>query len=166
MTAAGDVVPVTAIDDLRGSMIGRHTRTTTSSTSTGTEVGVVRLDGLAFVTGRNYEIGLGPVVVNSTVAGDLLEIRCRIDLTTTATTTSTHHGSLGQDSKSASSAQRLQGMIWPFTPASTATGSVLISMLRSTGTGTCSLLVPSAPYYIRVWVRDCGADPGDTGVDI
>lgn len=164
--SAGDVITVTKLNDRTGTVIKFLERGSASSTFTTTETPILRGDSIPFVTGRDYEIEMTPTPFSSSVAADVIDCRLRIDLTTTATITSTHIGSLVEAAKTSGGNQGVHGAIWKFTPGSTANGSLLISGIRVNGTGNCSLGSSISAYMMRVIVRDIGESVADSGVDL
>lgn len=163
MTAAGDVVPTTTIDDLRGRCIARAERITTSTTTT-TEIGVLRLDGVPTVDGRLYYVLISPLWLASTVALDVITGRVRYDTVGTAGTTDTILGECGAHQPSLAT----YGVpsILKFVPSATTNTSFLLSVGRVAGTGNVSIVVAAGHPSIDMMVFDAGPDPGDTGVDI
>jgi hypothetical protein len=164
--SAGDTPSATTLNDPSGMCVAYGERTTTSTGSTGTEVGVLRIDSIPIVSGRHYKFVLSPVSFTSTVAGDLIAVRFRLNTSGTATTASTLVAELAEDAKTASAQEKVHGMVVPYPATTTANLSLLLSIIRNTGTGTCTIAVSAAGYNIRVGVYDCGVDPGDTGVDL
>jgi hypothetical protein len=146
-------------------MIKRANRTTSSSTTT-TEVGVLRLDGIPIKNGRVYKLCTAGLILNSTVAGDLIEIRIRGNTAGQATTGSTQFGSLADSSQSASASQKVQSVQAIWVGVADVTLSVLLSIARVTGTGTVGIPVTAPTYNIDMWVEDLGPDPTDTGNDV
>lgn len=127
----------------------------------------MRIDAIAMVSGRRYEYHLSPVIINSTVAADLISIRLRYSTVGAATITSTSLVDLEAASKSAGGSQLTQGMTVGYSPTGNETVSVILTVVRSGGTGTVGITVPAAPTYsIRLEVLDMGVDPGDVGVDL
>lgn len=147
-------------------VIARADRTTSSSTTT-TEVGVLRLDNIPIKAGRFYKVCVAGIILNSTVAGDLLEARIRGNTAGVATTGSTQFGSMADSSHSASGSQKVQPVqaMYPI-PGGDVTLSVLLSIARVTGTGTVGIPVTAPQYNIDMWVEDLGIAPSDTGTDI
>lgn len=163
MTAAGDVVPVTAIDDKRGRMIAFGQRLT-SKTYTGTEVGVLRLDSVPMVAGRRYRIHTSSLEM-STVSGETGKANFRINTAGTATTSSTLLGGATGNANTAFSPTQGPTVDFSYAPAATGNVSILLTLLRSGGSGNVTL-TGSSTQPIEMYVTDCGPDPGDTGVDI
>ncbi|GGM53148.1 hypothetical protein ACFFX1_55045 [Dactylosporangium sucinum] len=145
-------------------IIKRHNRTTASSTTT-TEVGVVRIDNVPVSVGRLYRIWTSAVIFNSTVANDLIDARIRVNLAGTATTSSTQLGGLVENAHSAGSSQKTKAFTVPWVPGSSGNASVLLSVARSLGTGNVNL-IGQAGYPIDLVIEDCGLDPGASGVNI
>jgi|WetSurMetagenome_2_1015567.scaffolds.fasta_scaffold10114_4 hypothetical protein len=144
---------------LPGTIIARAARSTDSSTTT-TEVGVLRLDSIPIVNGAFYVIETSSMYLLSTT-GDILNIRFRSNTAGAATTASPQ---LGQ------AAQITTNSIQPYTTklsatyASATTGSlsVLLSITRASGSGNAKVF-GSSEFWVRVGNI---IDPGDTGVDI
>ena len=165
--AAGDTPSADALNDPQGSCVARGQRDSSSTTTTTTEQPVMRIDAIAMVSGRRYEYHLSPVIGNSTVAADLISIRLRYSTTGVATITSTVLVDMEMASKSAGGSQQTQGFTVGYSPTGNETVSVLLTVVRSGGTGTVGIPVSAAPAYsIRLEMLDAGVDPGDTGVDL
>lgn len=158
---AQDLTDATA----QGIIAGGYGRRTTASLSTTTEVGVLRLDGLALTAGRQYMISTCPLNMFSTVAGDLIEAAIRVSTVGAATTTSTHLTGLAESAYSGGGSQRTQCLQVTYAPGATGTLSVLLSVARSGGTGSVSI-IGSAGYPIELWVEDMGLAAPDSGIDI
>lgn len=145
--------------------IKRGNRTTSSSTTT-TETGVLRIDSIPILNGRFYKVCTSGLILNSTVAADLIEIRIRGNTGGVATTGSTQFGSLADSSYSASASQKVQSVQSIWVGVADVTLSVLLSVARVSGTGTVGIPVTAPQYNIDMWVEDLGPDPTDTGTDI
>lgn len=143
--------------------VARGRRTTNSSTTT-TEVGVLRIDSITVTSGRLYGIFTSALILASTIANDTLRAIIRGDTSTTATTSSTQldMGQLQQPNTSAPPGSMIVAL---YPAAATATLSVLLSVARQTGTGNVQILGAST-FPIDMWVVDLGPDPGNTGVSI
>lgn len=152
---------MTAPELSQGGIIARGRRGTTSSTTT-SEVGVLRIDGVVVRQGRLYEIGTTPLATISTVAGDHSGARVRYSTSGLATTASTVlMTSVGYTSSAANTTPT----IWAkFIPGADQTLSLILTVVRIAGTGTVSILINSGSPDIEIWIRDAGTDPGDTGV--
>lgn len=152
------------IDDVRTGIVARGRRVTNSSTTT-TEVGVLRIDDIPITGGRTYKISTSCISINTTVNGDIVSANVRYTTDgSTPTTSSAAIGGLGQYIPSAAI-----GLAHPFIgyyfPTADETFSVLLSVARASGTGSVSLAA-SAGQPIDLIVEDMGIDTGDVGVDL
>jgi hypothetical protein len=160
---AGQIaLPGTYNDDIR-KIVARGQRTSNSTGSTGTEVGVLRLDGVAVLASRIYTIYTSPLIINSTVANDVMEVFVRYSTTDSATTASTKVSSIAMSARSAGGVQYVIPFICDLPIAAAGSISVLLSINRTVGTGTVSI-TSSASYPIDLVVMDGGPDPGNTGI--
>lgn len=152
----------------RGSGIvpGGYGKRTTASLSTTTEVGVLRLDGLAVTAGRQYKISTSPLNMFSTVAGDLIEASIRVSTTGAATTTSTHLTGLVESAFSGGGSQRTQGLQVTYAPAATGALSVLLSVGRGGGGSGSVSILGSGGYPLEMWVEDMGPAAPNSGINI
>jgi len=142
-------------------------RTTTSTTFTSTEQGVLRLDSIPVVNGREYLIVVPAWIPNSTVASDAIETFFRVSTSGAATTSSTQmEGGTVMNSRSAAATQFVLGASARYKASATGTISILLSGVRSAGTGTCSLVASAGKYALNMLVYDMGVGVSDTGVDI
>ena len=135
-----------------------------NSTAASAEQSVLRLDNIPMVSGRIYEIRCNPVIVDGTVNNDVGRLSLRINTSGTATTASTQlainqvrlaDNAIGEDCS--------VGLL--YVPSGNVTASVLLSHVRSSGTGNIMLL-GSATIPIQLVVIDRGPNPTDTGVDL
>lgn len=152
------------INAIRTGIIARGRRVTTSSTTT-TVVGVLRLDGIPIIGGRTYKISTSCISMQSSVANDI--VTSNIRYTTDGSTPTTSSAALG--GVSATVTNTSFGIAVPFIgyyyPTSNETLSVLLTVGRTAGTGNVSL-GGSAVQPIDLFVEDAGYDTGDVGVDI
>lgn len=156
------------VDDTRtGIIIARGRRTTSSTASTGTEVGVIRLDDIPVTGGLLYRVASNGLHFDTTVAADVSVARVRYttDGSTPSTASTILPGAL---------AYALQGNAsWPetalidtfYAPAADETLSLLLTVNRVAGSGSC-LIFADTDHTIDLWVESLGTDPGDTGTDI
>lgn len=143
-------------------LVARGRRITFSSTTT-TEVEVLRLDGVQVKAGRLYWITTGPVGVDTSVNNDGARLQLRMaTASATATTSSTVLDLAQQLMPNAAHSEHFSvGAMYP--AASDDVLSVLLTVGRSTGSGSVGTIGdPTYPVDLMVW--DCGVDPGDTGV--
>lgn len=163
MTAAGATVPVTSIDDPAGRMIAFGQRLT-SKTYSGTEVGVIRLDAVPLITGRRYLFMTSSLELQ-TVSGETGKASFRINTAGTATTSSTLVVGATGNANTAFSPTQGPVVCASYNPAASGNVSLLLTLTRTGGSGNV-VLNASATQPIEIYVFDCGADPGDTGIDI
>jgi hypothetical protein len=138
---------------------------TTNSTTTTTEVGVLRLDGITVTLGRLYLIETSTLVLSSTVANDVLRCPLRASTAGAAGTGSTQVGMAQATMPNTTNPGPGLVARCLYVPGATGTLSVLLSVARQQGTGNVSILAAST-FPIQLWVHDMGPDPGDTGVSI
>lgn len=163
--ATGNRLTPARLNALPKGIIARANRASSSSTTT-SEVGVLRLDDLAIGAGRSYRIWVSPFVVHSTVANDVVRARLRFS-TAGAATTSSSLLDMWQTSitntvnpPSATLAAKLES-------GTNLTVSVLLTIARQSGTGNASIVSGSGPdLEIELFVEDLGLNVSDTGVDI
>jgi hypothetical protein len=142
-----------------GTVIARANRGTDSSTTT-SEIGVLRLDDIPIINGVVYLIESSPMYLLSTT-GDIVNIRFRYSTAGAATTGSSQLGQAFQTITNSS--QPTSAMLKVLYPATT-TGSlsVLLTVTRAQGSGNTKTFGSS-----EFWVKVAGIiDPGDTGKDI
>lgn len=138
-------------------------RTTNSSTTT-TEVGVLRLDNIPLFAGRFIRVSTGSsLIFNSTVANDLIEARLYLSVTGVAVVGGTQFSALSIQSRTAGGAQYTDGVSGFIVSSARQTLSVLLSVARTAGTGTVGI-VASNTYPTWLVVEDLGVNPGNTGV--
>jgi hypothetical protein len=165
--AAGDTPSADALNDPSGMLIAFLERATVSGTITNTpEIPILRGDAIPVASGRSYTITATPTVFASSIAGDLLEMKIRFSLAGAATIASTHLGSLVTDAKTAGGSQKVHGAVWLYTPASTGNLSILVSGIRTGGSGNCTIGSASSAYMLRILVSDTGLTVADSGVDL
>jgi hypothetical protein len=142
-----------------GTVIARAHRGTDSSTTT-TEVGVLRLDSIPIVNGVTYSIISSAMYLLSTT-GDILNIRFRYNTAGAATTGSSQLGQAFQTiTNSIQPTSAILNVLYP--AATTGSLSVLLSITRASGSGNAKVF-GSSEFWVAVGSI---ADPGDTGVDI
>lgn len=148
-----------------GTVIARGRRTSnSSSTSSTTELGVLRVDSVSLTSGNLYLISTGSVLVDASVAADIYIARLRISTSGNATTSSTQ---LVATQRSVASISQPEDSVLAafYAPAADETLSVLLTIQRTSGTGVF-LAVGATTTPIDLYVVNCGIDPGDSGTDI
>jgi hypothetical protein len=162
----GDIVTADTLNESYPlGTIARGRRTTATGTVTTTETGVVRLDSVPLIGGHAYEFALSDVNVDTSVANDVAAVRFRIDVTgASATIASTQIQQLRQTIDNATDSNVLPGQAF-YHPASDETLSLLISLIRVSGTGNV-IVFCSSTDILDLHIIDHGVAPSDTGVVI
>lgn len=147
---------------LPGTMVARGNRTSSSTTTT-TEVGVIRAS-IAVKSGQVYLIKTSPLKLNSTVSADFVFARLRYTIdgstpSTASTVLATVVGPTG-------TGQSVIPFVAKYVPSSDVTLNALLTVGRWSGTGTVGLVVDSVVPDIDLMIHAAGTDPTDTGVDV
>lgn len=156
----------TYLDNTRTGILAIGVRTTNSSTTTtSTGIGVLRLDGIPIAAGHRIEMKTNSIPLHSTVVGDI--VRATIYYTTDGSTPTTSSTALNDAQLSVANTTFPNTGITSgtYTPASNQTLSVLLGVSRQSGSGNSQLL-GSAAFPIELTVVDLGIDTGDVGVDL
>lgn len=144
-------------------IIARADRQTNSTTTT-TEVGVLRLDDVPIYLGRSYRISW-VTLGDSSVANDVIQANARYTTDGSTPTTSSTIMKLTTDLQvNASTAIPLSDSVI-YTPSADQTLSVLLSAQRTAGSGNVGLIA-AATYPTQLVIEDVGLDVTDTGVDV
>jgi len=145
-------------------VIKRGQRITASSTTT-TEVGVLRVDDVPVYAGRAYKVWTSPLILDTSVANDVARAHLRYteDGSLPATSDTQLQAAHGVLANITSGESRV--VVANYSPAADGLLSVLLSVSRVSGTGNISISA-SATFPIDLVVEDMGLDPGDVGVDI
>jgi hypothetical protein len=161
--ASGD--PVLASDAPR--LVARTTRVTSSTAATTTEIPVTRIDDIPVFAGKAYMILTSNINLDASVANDIGDVRLRVKQGSVTggqaaiTDTEIGHMRTGQQSISLSNMLPLMQMYYP---SSDGYLSILISVIRVSGTGNFAILDATGENFnVTVWESD---DPGDTGVQL
>lgn len=165
--AGGDPVLASTINDIftasLNMIVAQGNRSTASSTTSGTtEMGILRLDNLVLKNGNAYEFVCGNIRPNVSVATDHFVLRLRYSSAGAATTASSEIGKTEMTEASASSYPQPTGWVVP--GADTTTGSIILSVARSSGTGTFATNPDTGGLWLTVLCR--GVSVADTGVDL
>lgn len=138
---------------------------TTSSTTTTSEVGVIRLDDIPIYAGRTYKIWSTALRLDTSVANDVARVNLRY--TTDGSTPSTSSTVMTQAQAGLPNATdgNSVDVCVDYSPAADELLSLLLCVSRISGTGSIGIIAGvTAP--INLVVEDMGLDPTDTGVDI
>lgn len=162
----GDPVTADSLDTyLPLGVIRRGRRTTPTGNITTTETGVLRLDNIPIVVNHLYSISTSNINLDGTVANDIGNVRIRVDATgASATIASTQIGQLRQTMDDPTNSNILPENTY-YLAAATGSLSVLLSAIRTSGTGNVVLFCSNTDILDMV-ITDLGVDPGDTGVVI
>lgn len=169
------MAPITAGQTLTASLlnqkllkcVARGRRTSTSSASTGTDVGVLRVPAPARY-GKLYVV-MCEVQLDSSVTND--EIRARIRYTTDGSNPSVSStilpGSMVQTRQADANVPETKTIFAVYPSASDHTATFLLCVGRIAGTGNCTISVDTANGdSLDLSVFDVGDDPGNTGTSI
>jgi hypothetical protein len=171
-TVTGGTVTTTAfnalaeyVDDTRTGLMRRAERVTSGTATTTTEQPFMRLDDIAIDAGYAYLITVAPLIVDSTVAGDLITMPLRASTSGAATTASAQLTALVDTSQSAAGSQRTASFSKLYVASITGSLSLLLSYVRSVGTGNVRIIA-STTYPAEIVILRVGIDVGDTGIDL
>lgn len=163
---ANDINALTDRDNgvLPQGVIKRGRRITTTGSVTTTETGVLRIDSIPVYAGRLYRISTNGLNIDTSVDNDAASVRIRASTSGSASITSTLLGTLRTTIDSATQSNILPDQAF-FVASADGTLSVLLSLIRISGTGNIVIFC-DATNYLDMVVEDMGLDPGDTGVVI
>jgi hypothetical protein len=151
----------------QGTIIAWGYRTTASTVNgTATDIGVIRLDNVAVVSGRSYSIRTNSLNPLSTVGTDNVrcQVRYRTDGTPAGITDTALPGGQGYSAGN--------GGNWPtltfdiqYIPSGNQTLSLLLCVARQAGSGSVNLFADGT-RVTELKVMDCGIDVGNTAVNL
>jgi hypothetical protein len=152
------------VDDVRTGILARGRRSSGSSTTT-TEVGVLRVDDVPIRANHLIKVWTSPIFVHSTVSTDVVAALVRY--TTDGSTPTTSSTALGRVQIQIGNTSFPPAIVFQlfYVPASDQTFSALLTVSRITGSGTVDL-VNTAGLDLDLCIEDCGIDTGDVGVDV
>lgn len=147
-----------------GQRIARGRRESNSTTTT-TEVGVLRLDDHAVIAGVSYTVHTSAVLPFSSVANDYIGVNVRY--TTDGSTPSTASTAMiaTQMRCTGAGGNETSKITVGYVPATDLTLSLLLTISRVSGTGSVGL-TGSATAPIELFLDSAGWDPGDSGTDV
>jgi hypothetical protein len=146
-------------------VIARAERLSNGSSTTSV-VGVLRLDNVPIKAGLLYKIWTAPLFVVGTIATDYAGVEIYGSTSGVATTSSTQMTAVQSQIINTSFPVVHPSIVLPYTSATDVTLSVLLSVSRSSGTGSVSLQRASGTIPIHLVVECLGSDVADTGVSI
>lgn len=149
------------IECLPGRRIAWTRRTTSKSLPTGapgTETGVLRLDDIPMITNRLYMVcyQCTPDISGGTATNILTQLR----YTTDGSTPSLSSTILPDTGSNVGDERGMKMVSADFVPGSAVTFSVT---LYGQANGTTASIFADSTRTARLWIQDCGPDPGDTG---
>jgi hypothetical protein len=147
-----------------GQLIRRYRRTTSSSTTT-SEVGVLRIDSITIPAGQAVEFST-PQLACTSATNDVIAVRLRYNTAGNATTASpimpAAEATGGVTNTSYEESRSVRAV---YIPSVSETISVLLSIARITGAGATGILA-SADNPIDIYAITLGYDPGSVGTNI
>lgn len=143
----------------------RGERLSSSSTTTTTEIGVLRLTGIPLLGGHGYWIRTSSLIYDSSVNGDAVTARIRHTTDGSTPTTSSALIAGGLEHVSSSSGQSVAPIARYYVPSADQTLGLILCVVRVAGTGTVGLLSATG-FPIDLVVDYDGLAPADTGVDL
>lgn len=147
-------------------IVGFGERASNGTTTTTPEKTYLRVDNISIIAGQSYEITTSPLIFESSVAADTIQVFLRISTAGAATTSSTALTLLCQPSKTASLAQLTASLTFTYNATVTSsTASILMSYLRAAGTGNVRINA-SADIPAQLTMKWIGTSKADTGVDL
>ena len=138
---------------------------TSSSTTTTTEVGVLRVDDVPMYVGRIYKIWTSPLRLDTSVANDVARALIRYTTDGSTPTTSSTTMTTAQSTLANATDGNSVDICIDYTPSADELFSVLLCVARRSGTGNISIDGAST-LPINIVVEDGGLDCTDTGVDV
>ena len=160
MPAAGEIVYIEEIPHV----VSRGNRATASSaTSGGTELGVLRVDGVNLIGGHSYMVIADHLRPDLTVTTDRAKYTLRWNDTGVAATTSSTE--LGRTEAAGGDLNSMGVIIGWVHPAADVSGaSFILTISRPSGTGTVTALADTGGMNITI--IDVNLTVPDTGVDL
>lgn len=160
---AGQIVTA---DDLkpRGVIYQGNRPTTKATAGAAVEVGVLRIDSMVFKAGRCYKISSGNVRMGASVAADHFKTLLRYSNSGAATTASTEIARVEGTAPSATLGDSFGAMVGFVQPTVDETGSVILTLQRTNGTGVMTIQSDVSGLWLTV--EDIGFAVPDNGIDL
>jgi hypothetical protein len=150
-----------------GFLIANGWRTTSTATTT-SEIGVLRIDDVPIYEGRCYEISTSPLSGYADTTSEFFEFRIKYttDGSTPTTSSSTIPGGISVDSQSNTYSSTSYGPIFAtYRPPADQTLSLLLTIRRITGGGNVQSIA-DATYVTEMRIKDVGPALANMGVAI
>lgn len=150
-----------------GQLVSWGSRATNSTTTTTTEIGVLRVDSIPAISGIGYMVWSTPLAGDSTVTTDEIGMRARFDTTGAAATTASAimPGTTLEYRQADANVSEERVFSTLYVPGANQTLSILLTVRRIAGTGNVSIL-GTANIPTAMFVTAAGTAPADTGVAI
>jgi hypothetical protein len=145
-------------------LIARAGPRVSSSSTTTTEIGVLRVDGIALKAGRHYRVTTSTLLIASSVSTDVVTVRFRSTTDGSTATTSSTQLDLNSAIYNFTAGPGMT-MAVDINPVSDIVLSLLLTVARTAGTGNVSL-VGGVTFPIGFWVDDMGPDTGSIGISL
>lgn len=148
---------------VNGTMVAYGLRTT-AQTFSGTEIGVLRLDGVSMRLGYRYTV-VAPSLRFAVTSGETAKSSLRYSTSGAAATSDTVLQSVEANANSGFTPAQSQTLMATFTPGSNLTFSVLLTLYRAGGSNNVTMS-SSSVQPIELFILAAGPDPTNTGVVI
>lgn len=165
---AGTLLTASVFNNKVRKRVARARRVSNSSSTTSTtEVAVLRLDDIPVLAGHNYQISY-MCHVDTTTTTDTYRtiVRFTADGSTPSTSSGVLAGSGGEAMIANASTVDSNMITTDYTPAADEILSLLLTVRHVNGTSAGILQADASVFHTQMYVDDMGDDPGDTGVDL
>jgi hypothetical protein len=140
-------------------------RTTATAATAAADLGVLRLDDIPLLTGRQYRIWTPPLHMDSTATNDEIRARLRFSLVGAATIASAVlPGATVHVRQTDGNVSDDKSIATPYTPAGNENMSLILCVGKIAGAGNVSLNNSDADHHIAVVVEDIGPAQAQSGV--
>lgn len=157
-------VLATLLAERENGIVAWGRRPSDSSTTT-SEVGVLRVDNIELESGYQYQVWTSALLLDTDVSNDEVGAQLRYSTSGTATTSSTiMPGSDARERLTDSNFPESENIDTIYTPSADETMSVLLTVRRVAGTGNAVLRANNGATDLVV--RRIGPAVSDTGVDV
>lgn len=151
-------------------IVGFGERTSNGTATTTGEKTFLRVDDISIIAGQAYEITTSPLIFQSTVASDLLQVNVKFSTSGAATTSSALLTVLAQKVHAGGAvgtvAQGTASLTITYNALVTSTSaSLLLSYQRGSGSGNV-LIQAASDIPAQVTMKWIGTSKADTGVDL
>jgi hypothetical protein len=165
---AGQTLTASLLNRKLNRCIARGRRTTNSSSTTSTtSVGVLRLDDKPIRAGVTYRI-THKVTGDTTTSTDTLRslVRYTVDGSTPTTSSTLLPGSGGETSFTSGSSGSTLIVVTDYVPVVDETLSLLLCIQHTLGTSAIIAQADGGIFLTEMYIDDMGDDPGNTGTAV